>query len=68
MVTEKTIGKKTLYLCDLCGLGYSDKETAKRCEEWCRKTGTCSIEITRKAVYFPDPFKKQPVKTARKTS
>jgi len=64
MVTEKTKDGKTLYLCDLCGLGYLNKEIAQKCEEWCRKTGTCSIEITEKAVYFPDPFSERPAKTA----
>jgi len=62
MATEKTVNEKTVYLCDVCSLGYLDKEMAKKCEEWCRKTGTCSIEITKKAVYFPDPFNRQPVR------
>ncbi|MEM3726398.1 MAG: hypothetical protein QXK98_06000 [Candidatus Bathyarchaeia archaeon] len=56
MVKEKKLGDKTIYLCEICGLGYSDREIANECEEWCRKTGTCSVEITRKAIYFPDPF------------
>jgi len=42
----------------MCGLGYLDEETARKCEEWCKKTGTCSVEVTKKAVYFPNPFKK----------
>ncbi|MEM1986468.1 MAG: hypothetical protein QXW80_05585 [Candidatus Micrarchaeia archaeon] len=53
MVREKRIENKVIYLCNVCGLGYLDLETAKRCEEWCKKTNTCSIEITKKAVYFP---------------
>jgi len=53
LVKEKRINK-LIFICGVCGLGYSDKETAEKCEEWCRKTGTCSIEITKKAVYFPD--------------
>jgi hypothetical protein len=58
MVKKKKIADETIYLCEICGLGYSDFETAERCEEWCGKTGTCSIEITRKAIYFPEIFKK----------
>jgi len=54
LVKEKRINNKLIFICGVCGLGYSDKETAEKCEEWCRKTGTCSIEITKKAVYFPD--------------
>jgi len=54
MVTESRVGSKTVFLCEECGLGYADRETAKKCEDWCRKTGTCSLEITKKAVYFPN--------------
>jgi len=54
MVKEKMIDHKILFLCEACGLGYKDKETAQKCEEWCRKTGSCNVEITKKAVYFPD--------------
>ena len=54
MVSEKKVGNKILFVCDICGLGYEDRETAQKCEEWCGKTGTCSIEITKKAVYFPN--------------
>jgi len=35
-------------------LGYAERETAQKCEDWCKKTGTCSLEITKKAVYFTD--------------
>ncbi len=59
MVKKKRLNDKIVYLCEICGLGYLDDETAKKCEEWCKKTGTCSVEITRKAIYFPDPFKKK---------
>ncbi|NWF86928.1 hypothetical protein HXY32_03870 [Candidatus Bathyarchaeota archaeon] len=55
---EKRVNNKSLFLCEMCGLGYLEKETAEKCEEWCKKTGTCSIEITKKAVYLPDPFQK----------
>ncbi len=58
MVSEKTVDSKRLFTCDVCGFGYLDKETAQECEDWCRKTGTCSLEINKKAVYFPDPFVK----------
>lgn len=61
MVREKKVGGQTLFVCDVCGFGYLDEETARKCEEWCTKTGSCSLEITKKAVYFPDPFKKNNV-------
>jgi len=53
MVKSKKIGTQDLFICEICGLGYEDKETAQECEEWCRKTGTCNTEITKKAVYSP---------------
>ena len=49
MVKELKEEDRTIFLCEKCGLGYADRETAEKCEEWCKKTNTCSIEITRKA-------------------
>ena len=55
MVTEKRIGDKTVFLCDICGLGYSDWKTAQDCEDYCRAhAGSCSAEISKKAVYLPN--------------
>jgi hypothetical protein len=53
MVKEKKIDSQVLFLCEICGLGYEDRETAQKCEEWCRKTGTCNVDISKKAVYSP---------------
>jgi hypothetical protein len=62
MVKKKKIDDKILFVCEECGLGYLNKQTAAECEDWCRKTGTCKVEITKKAVYFaglPDfPYNK----------
>jgi rubrerythrin len=54
MVKEKRINNETLFICEVCGLGYANKDAAEKCEDWCRKTGTCNVEITKKAVYFPN--------------
>ena len=54
MVKEKKTDNQTLFICEACGLGYKTKDLAQKCEEWCRKTGSCNVEITNKAVYFPD--------------
>ena len=53
MVKGKEVNNKKFFQCDVCGHGYLDEETAKKCEVWCQKTGSCSAEITKKAVYFP---------------
>jgi hypothetical protein len=55
MVSEKQVNDKTVFLCDICGLGYADKKTAQDCEDYCKAhPGSCSAEIADKAVYFPD--------------
>ncbi len=54
MVTEKKIDGKTVFLCDICGLGYAEKRTAQECEDYCRShAGSCSAEISKKAIYLP---------------
>ena len=45
---EKNI-KNNLYQCKECGLHYKDKETADKCEAWCREHKTCNVKITRQA-------------------
>jgi hypothetical protein len=54
MVSEKKLGDKKVFLCDICGLGYADRGTAQDCEDYCRThDGSCSAEISAKAVYVP---------------
>lgn len=55
MVSEKEHESEKIYVCDLCGYGYKNLETAERCEEWCATHKSCSIEITKDAVYIPKP-------------
>ena len=38
------------YICDECGLQYSDKRWARKCKEWCKKYNSCNIEITKHAI------------------
>jgi hypothetical protein len=55
LVTEKKIGDRTVFLCDICGFGYSDKKTAQDCEDYFKAhPGSFSVEISEKAVYFPE--------------
>jgi len=53
MVTRVKLDEKIIYVCEICGLGYEDEETAKACQEYCSTHDACSLEITSKAVYFP---------------
>ena len=52
MVKEKLFEGKTVFICEICGLGYLEKEYAQKCEDWCGKNpGTCNFKISQKAVY-----------------
>ena len=42
-------GKK-YYKCEQCGLVYSDKEMAERCQRWCSEHKSCNLEIIKHAV------------------
>lgn len=53
MVNELRRKSETVYTCELCGFGYKDLETAEHCEQYCDMHGSCSIEITHKAIYKP---------------
>jgi hypothetical protein len=53
MVSEVQRKGDTVYLCEFCGFGYADLETAEQCEEYCDTHGSCSLEITKKAIYKP---------------
>lgn len=44
----KRLGR--VYQCEECGLLYKDSSWAEKCEAWCRKNRSCSLEITRHSV------------------
>jgi len=54
VVKKLTKSGMALYVCEECGLKYRDMETAKKCEEWCRKYGACNLEIVQHAVEFKE--------------
>lgn len=39
-----------IYNCPECGLSYTKKDLAKKCEDWCKKHDSCNLEITKHAV------------------
>ena len=39
------------YVCDRCGFAYGEKAYAKRCQSWCRKHRSCSLDIIRHALF-----------------
>ncbi len=50
MVKESISDGKKVFFCEKCGFGYADKNTARKCENWCAIHGTCSMEITKHAI------------------
>ena len=50
MVKEVKKGGKAYYVCEECNLAYRNKELAKKCQDFCKKYKSCSIEITKHAV------------------
>lgn len=42
-------GKKT-YTCESCGFHYLEKETARKCENFCSTNNMCSPEITKTSI------------------
>jgi len=45
---------KTVFKCEECNFYYVEEEWAKKCEEFCRKYKSCSLEITKHAVKVED--------------
>lgn len=40
-------------VCEVCGLGFAQREDAERCEAHCRAHPSCDLEVARRAVYRP---------------
>jgi hypothetical protein len=54
MVKVSEHGGRRFHVCEECGLGYETSELAQECEEYCSANSSCSLEITRHAVYVPE--------------
>jgi len=39
-----------LFACGECGMKFKEKDLAKKCEDWCKKTHSCNIDIIQHAV------------------
>lgn len=45
-----TTSKQDLYTCKLCNFSYEDKAWADKCENFCRDSKSCSLEITKHSI------------------
>ncbi len=50
MVKAVKKGNKSYFICEACGFAYSARELSEKCQEFCEKHNSCSLEITRHAV------------------
>ena len=46
---EEINNNQNLYQCNECGLHYKNKDTADKCEAWCKEHKTCNVEITKES-------------------
>jgi len=44
------MSKPKFYKCSVCGLEYTNKRFAEKCEKWCKKHNSCNLEIIKHAV------------------
>lgn len=50
MVKEVLKNGKKYYMCEACDMFYENRELAQKCEDFCNKYHSCSLEITKHAV------------------
>jgi hypothetical protein len=50
MVEKLKKGGESLFFCDVCGSGYRGEDLAKKCQEWCSRKKSCSLDIVKHAV------------------
>ena len=50
MVKKTNIEGKIVFKCEECSLNYNDKKWDEKCEGWCKKHNTCSLDITKHAL------------------
>jgi len=50
MVQETNFKRKIVYKCMKCGWMYKDEDLAKKCEDWCRRHNSCSLEMAKYAI------------------
>ena len=47
IITKK---KEIYFQCEICKLLYNKGYYAKKCEEWCKKNNSCSLDVTKHRV------------------
>ena len=50
MVKEVIKNNEKYYQCEICKFYYKEKKWAEKCEDFCKKYKSCSLEITKHSV------------------
>ncbi|MBI2044257.1 hypothetical protein HYT24_02740 [Candidatus Pacearchaeota archaeon] len=50
MVKEINHKGKKYFQCGICGFYYNAEDLAQKCEDFCKKHNSCSLEITKHSV------------------
>ena len=50
MPKEENFEGKIVYKCEKCGWLYKSKKWAQKCEDYCGKNHSCSLDITKHAI------------------
>ncbi len=55
MVKELAKKEHQLFVCEMCGYAYEDRQWAEKCEAWCKKYQSCNLDITEHCVPLNEP-------------
>jgi hypothetical protein len=50
---QRIEGLGVVRLCEVCGLGFAQREDAEACERHCRSHPSCDLALAQRAVYKP---------------
>jgi len=50
MVKEIIKQGTTYFQCEECKFFYETRTLAQKCEDWCKKTNSCNLEIIKQAI------------------
>lgn len=53
MVNRLEFNRSAVYMCEVCGYGYRNLETAEHCEQYCAIEMRSSPTIRQRAIYQP---------------
>jgi len=42
--------EQTTFVCPECGLHYTEREWAEKCEAWCKEHKSCNLDIIKHAI------------------